>query len=306
MKAIDKVTINIEYNRPHFEFPDLSGPDGNPMVYWPMAIKKLASYGFIKEAREIPNYTTMSYKDQFNYLAQYLDFSEKNEILSEDDEHVYIKVKKDEVLSKTCKQLPLFQIQNRHKLEELYLNGYDLTVTNCYNRNILHYLDDHNTLKFMLEKNQEENWFDLFDLDNFKKILLSAHINKLENFNLVLSHMIKQNKELTPLYLRFAEGNNPTPLELYTYKLDHTFNLKNATDIDIDEWDKYIVGLKLIKSIVTELFSMFLELTKKIPLINKVIKEKDTNSDIYKLYQRLKLEVIIEEKENSYIKPKKI
>jgi hypothetical protein len=52
-KAIDYVTEEVLYDRPHYDFPDLSSENGNPIFYWKDAINKLQRQGFKAEAEEI-------------------------------------------------------------------------------------------------------------------------------------------------------------------------------------------------------------------------------------------------------------
>lgn len=305
-KALDYVTVEVDYERPHFDFPSLSGEAGNPMVFWKMALDALKAHGFHKEVQEIPDYKKFAYQDQFNVLAYYLDFTERQEVLNEDEDYVYLKVRKNESLQKTTKQLPLFKINNKEKLESFYLTGTDLSVTNCYGRNLLYYLDDYQALSYILELNKTEQFLDLFALDNMNTTVLYAHADNLQNFTLILNHMADENAYLTNMMLHGMNLLDMYPLEKYLKHLDVCFSKKNVTEIDISTWDDFGQSLKVIKKINPELNEELLNMIKKIPFIQAEMKKPshlaDPDNPILKMYHHFLLNNQL--KEHSEHKPK--
>lgn len=200
-KAKDYLTIELEYDRPRFRFPDLSSPDGNPLQYFNLAIAELKKNGFSKEAKELDSFKYPKYEDSFNLISRFLDFTEDETVLKEDDDYIYYKVPKDKT---TTKQLDIFKIKSYDSLLDLMEEGHDFSITNCYNRNHLYYLNDLDAIKFLVEENKKNNWFELFSLDAFNSTLLHGN-RSIEVFSYLLNEMAKENVELAN---RFLFGTN--------------------------------------------------------------------------------------------------
>ena len=300
MEARDLVTEEIEYNRPIFTFPDLNGEHGNPIYYWKEAISAVRKNGFKKEADEIINHYSaslgpfyvplMEYKKQFNFLAHYLDFQTNKEILSEDENYVYIRVKKEgDSLDFNIKQPMLFNIKHLDTLVDLLEAGEDFSIHNCYGRNILYYADNIGVLTFLLNHNQKEKIIDLFELDNFNSNILHAYDN-IECKTLILNHMFQQNPELTKLYF-FGENKFETnAAKLYLKELDRMFAKKGQTEIHKEDWVKFSDSLKIIKKLDESFYQDILNTVKNLPIFKLDAKEPDKQNLMKQYLDFLKLE----------------
>lgn len=201
--ATDYITIVLDYPRPEFEFPDLSSPQGNPMEFFRLATDTLTKNGFRREARELSDLKYPAFNKAFNLIYRFLDF--KNPSLQtpfkEDDEYIYYRVKKD--LAPT-KQIDSFRIKDKEGIIELIEEGHDFSLKNCYGRNHLHYLDDLDAVKTLVEANKTHNWFSLLDLDEFNSTILHSKRN-IQTFTYLLNELYVENKDIASLFL-FGEN----------------------------------------------------------------------------------------------------
>lgn len=195
--AFSKVTINIDYPRPHFDFPDLSSPQGNPYEYFPLVARKLSSLGFHKESLELKALNKSPYGEHFNIISRYLDLSPKETISSEDEDYVYIKVKKD---SPQLSQVSWFNISDEQTLQEMIEQGHDFSKKNIYGRTFFHYIKDPDILSYMLEENKKHRWLFLLDTDNFDNFLLHCQTS-IKNFSIVFEATKKEFPEFGNRFL---------------------------------------------------------------------------------------------------------
>src|SRR5579875_1462382 len=136
--AKDKVNITVDYSRPLFDFPDISGEYGNPREYFRLAVSRLRAEGFYREATELDSHSKDKYATHFNTICRFLDFTH-NKIESEDDEYIYIKIKKG---VESIEQPRVFSLNSIKDIRRLINEEHDFSITNCYGRNHLHYIDD--------------------------------------------------------------------------------------------------------------------------------------------------------------------
>jgi hypothetical protein len=198
--AKDRVNITVDYPRPLFDFPDLSGEYGNPREYFRLAVSRLNGEGFYREADELDSHKKDKYDTHFNTLARFLDFT-NNKIESEDDEYIYIKIKKG---VESIEQPRIFSLKSFKEIQKLINSEHDFSMTNCYGRNHLHYIDDLNSIKLLIEENKQKQWFDIFHLDNFNSTFLHGN-RDLFSFAYILDEMHSESPELAE---RFFYGTN--------------------------------------------------------------------------------------------------
>jgi len=138
-EAKDKVTIKINYERPLFLFPNLSGEQGNPTEYFKLASSQLKKFGFYRESQELKKLRFTPYKEHFNIIARFLDFTNNQQN------------------NKCIKQPEIFSQSSIEEIKKLIKNEHDFSLTNCYGRNHLHYLNDLNSIKLLVETNKQKN-----------------------------------------------------------------------------------------------------------------------------------------------------
>lgn len=305
MEARDLVTEEIDYERPPFTFPDLNGEQGNPIHYWKEAISAVRKNGFKKEADEIINHYSasagpfyiplMDYNKQFNFLAHYLDFQTDKEIISEDENYVYIRVKKEgSSLEGGTKQPMLFNIKHLDTLIDLLEAGEDFSIHNCYGRNILYYADNIGVLKFLLNYNKEEKIIDLFELDHFNGNILHAY-DDIECTTLILNHMYGQDPELTKLYFFGLNKFEVNASKFYLKTLDQMFAKKGQTEINPQDWQKFSDSLKIIKELDHSFYQDILNTIKKLPIFKLDDKNQAKYEKMEKYLNFLKLETEVYE-----------
>jgi hypothetical protein len=283
-KAIDFVTVDIEYDRPKFEFPLLDGQDGNPLVYWTKMINELSSAGFRKEAQDLIKYYShnifamnsyapkIKYEDQFNFMAHYVDFSEGfKEKIKEDDEFVYLKVRKSDV--KKITQNKLFNIADLSELKKLIKSGEDFSVTNCYGRTFFHYIKSPVVLKFMIEENRKHQWVDLFQLDNFQGSILACYDN-LNMFSMVLDEMNNKNKELSNLLLFGKNIFGDNAFGVFLKELDLIFGVDSK--IKTLNFKELTNSLAVLKKVSPEKTFEIITTIKGHPLLMEMKNENGT------------------------------
>ena len=118
------IDSRIDYKRPLFNMPDLSGPQGNVMELWPMVYEKLKNLGFKKEAEFFSDRfgfmkCGLNYEQILKTFSLFLDFSPENNldyhknIIKEDNDFVYLKVRKEALHTELdFKQPLLFKIKD--------------------------------------------------------------------------------------------------------------------------------------------------------------------------------------------------
>jgi hypothetical protein len=199
-EAKDKVTIQIEYPRPLFMFPDISGEQGNPREYFKLATAQLRKFGFYRESKELESLGFEPYATHFNNIARYLDYT-NSQMESEDDEYIYLKIKKSDG---SVEQPRCFSRVVPSHVQELIDEEHDFSLTNCYGRNHLHYTTELPAVKLLVEANKNNQWFDIFHLDCFNSTLLHGK-RSFPVFGYLLEEMYNESPELTE---RFLHGTN--------------------------------------------------------------------------------------------------
>lgn len=302
MNAQDNVTIEIDYDRPFFTFPELSSPEGNPMHYWGKAISTIERNGFKNEGQYIRKYhsktlggitiPSIPYEEQFDFLNRFLDFQNKEEILKEDEEFVYLKVRKEST-AKThngTRQPLLFSIKDIDTLKDLIENDEDLSLQNCYGRNMLYYVEEPVVLQFLLTENKKHKWFDLFSLDFFNASVLHGH-NNLTTFPILLKAMYDEDPILSNRFFLASSSFHINASGMYLTLLDSLFCRAEQAEINMDDWKKFAESLSIIKLVNIEMFNDIVRTINDIPLIK-------THPDS-KLYMYMLLNNSLPEKNDS-------
>lgn len=211
--AYDYVKNEITYERPLFNFPDLSSENGNPFHFWPIVHSKLNELGFKKEAKffgDRMGFMQYRFEEIIQLVAYFLDFnpehelSNKNNIVNEDEQYVYLKVKKELYHpEKNLKQPTLFKIKDVETFKDM-VDSEDFSLKNCYGRTFLHYINEPVLMHHFLAANKQQQWIDLIDLDNFNSSYLHS-VSNLECFAILFKHMSEEDSYLTD---RFLFGND--------------------------------------------------------------------------------------------------
>lgn len=206
--AYDYVKNELTYDRPLFNFPDLSSENGNAFHFWPLIHSKLNELGFRKEARVFSSrmgFMKYSFDEILNLIDFYLDFNPENElnniknIVKEDEQYVYIKVKKELYRPENnLKQPSIFKVKDIETLRDML--DEDFSIKNCYGRTFLHYIDNPSLMTQFLKMNEEYQWIELIDLDNFNGSYLHS-VTNLECFAILFKSMTDTNPIITDSFL---------------------------------------------------------------------------------------------------------
>jgi len=257
--AFDMVDIEVDYTRPYFAFPDLSGPMGNPYDFYPVACDALKKNGFKAEALELQDkYKKTAGAQHFNTISRFLDISPNSEVVQEDSEYVYLKVRKD---AQEAKQIEWFKYVNSHNIDTMIEEGVDFSEKNIYGRTIFNYAN-YETLEKLLEKNKEYQWIDLMDFDNFEQHLLISQ-NHMSSFNLVLKNVIEDYPEMADKIIYVTDVFGTTPF-MHANKL--LGEVAYSTDKGIQTFGTY---LNLIRKVFpddpSDLVSSYIRTFETIP-----------------------------------------
>lgn len=222
-EAKDKVTIEVEYDRPFFIFPDLSSEQGNPMEYFKLTQNALKKCGFYREAKELEELRFTNYNEHFNHIARFLDFT-NSQVASEDDDFVYIKIRKN---SDVTEQPRIFSQKRADEIRELIDEGHDFSLTNCYGRHHLHYLTELPAIKELVEANKQHNWFELFDLDCFNSTLLHGK-RDFPVFAYLLNEMYQESPKIAETFLYGTNAFEKNAFGEFLHECDIMFSPKNS------------------------------------------------------------------------------
>lgn len=233
--AYDYIKKPVNYQRPFFNFPDLSSEYGNAFHFWPLIHNKLTELGFKKEATFFSDkmgYRKYNYKDMFQLISFYLDFNPANElynkknIIKEDDDYVYIKVKKELYHPENnIKQPFIFKIKDIETLRSM--TDEDFSIKNCYGRTFLNYIDNPTLMNCFLQLNEEYKWIDLIDLDNFNGSYLHS-VNNLECFAVLFKTMSEINPYMTEQFLFGKNVFEETAYDVFIKLLSERAQSKEA------------------------------------------------------------------------------
>lgn len=264
----------IDYSRPFFDFFALSMEQKNPFVYWKLIKDRLKQHGFYTEAEETDILSKKNYHDHFYDIPFFIQCNQP-EIIKEDDNHIYLKIDKNNYYDlKEVKQIPFFNTKSIETIEDLLEGGQDLTIKNCYDRDILHYAKNSNITKYLLKKNKEEKWFNLFRLDNFGGTYLHTQ-NNLSSFIEILKSMYQENEELTSL---FINGNNKLGQSSSTqyFRLIHSYF--ESKEVSKDILLEVFSSLRIITIINPDIGNILEEELKKKPFFKNI--EKQNNEEL--------------------------
>jgi hypothetical protein len=276
--ANDYLSVEVDFERPYFTMPDLSSSEGNPWFFVKRISETLKSSGFRYEAEEVLKYihprSQVSFQDMFDHLTYYVDFSSSTQQVGEDEDYVYLKVKKQSLnnYENNLKQPVIFKMNQLASLQDLIEQDEDLSISNCYGRLIAHYITHADAMEYLLKENQQHEWFNLFHLDNMMGTLL--HTQKdLKTFTVVLKAMSEENKELTARYLSGtnALGFN-AELNLLTL-LDSNFSVKNENHFNYTEFENLKDLMFILKDVDNNLYERIFSAFKNSPIIDKVFKQ---------------------------------
>ncbi len=243
----------------------------------------------------------MHYNDLFDYLNKFLNFEPKEEIINEDEDSIYIKISKNKIdYNQDIKQPLLFNINNLETIKSLYEAGEDFSITNCYGRNIFHYVQNIDVLNFLLEQNKKDNFIDLLDLDYFNSPVLKAHKDP-NIFIALLNEMHLQNPTLTDILLHGTDVFNENALGVYLEALDNKFSNKQMNELNEKDWKDFTIQLKTLNNINEDLTKNLISSLDKLPIFQKKENKDIKDNAFYQLMQEL-----IEKKNNSTQKVKKI
>ena len=292
MEAKDKVTIDIEYDRPVFIFPDLASEQGNPMEYFKLAAQSLKSVGFYREAKELSSFRYSSYETHFNTIARFLDFN-SSQTFQEDEEYVYIKIKKN---SEETQQPRVFSQNNAQNIRDLIDEGHDFSLTNCYGRHHLHYLTDLPAIKELMEANKEHQWFDLFDLDHFNSTLLHGK-RDFPIFSYILNEMYKESPKMAEAFLYGTNIFGHNAFGEFLKACDVMFSPKNSLP-SIDKVKELGEVLEIIGKIDPKKRDQFIGLFVVVEKNNPAFKSSEIKPII--LNTILQSELPIQESDSDY------
>jgi hypothetical protein len=276
--ANDYLTVQVDFERPYFTMPDLSSSEGNPWFFVKKIAETIKSSGFRYEAEEVLKYihpkSQIPFNEMFNHLTYYVDFSSSTQQVGEDEDYVYLKVKKQSLdnYDNNLKQPVIFKMNQLASLQDLVEQEEDLSITNCYGRLIAHYITHVDAMDYLLKENQQHEWFNLFHLDNMMGTLLHTQQN-LETFTVVLKAMAEENKELTARYLSGtnALGFN-AELNLLTI-LDNNFSVKNENNFNHASFETLKDLMFVLKDVDNDLYGRIFSAFKNSDVIAKIFKQ---------------------------------
>lgn len=233
--AYDYIANIVNYERPLFHFPDLSSENGNPFHFWPIIYSKLNELGFRKEANVFSDkfgFTKYSFQETLQLISFYLDFNPENEsnninnIVKEDKDYVYIKIKKELYRPENnLKQPFIFKIKDIETFQEMI--DEDFSIKNCYGRTFLHYIDNPILLNYFLKINTQKKWIDLIDLDNFNGSYLHS-VTNLDCFAILFKQMTDIDPLITESFLFGTNCFNQSAYSIFTKLLDEKSQSKEA------------------------------------------------------------------------------
>lgn len=284
-KAKEKVTIDVEYPRPLFDFPSLSGEYGNPREYFRLAVDTLRGLGFRREAKELDSHKKDAYATHFDTIARFVNYT-TNKVEFEDEEYIYLKIRKG---TDALEQPRVFALNSFSDIQELISEGHDFSKTNCYGRHHLHYINDLPTIKLLVEKNKEKQWFDIFHLDVFNSTLLHGK-RDLRSFAYILDEMHSECPELAHRFLYGTNVFKKNAMEDFLMKCNEVFSPKNplpsmAAIEDICE------VLKVLGKVDPEQRDNFIAKLEEVEEANPNLKEAGYKQIIFKMVLEAELSV---------------
>lgn len=300
--AYDYVKKEVTYERPLFNFPDLSSENGNPFHFWPIVHSKLNELGFKKEAGVFSDrmgFMKYRFEEIIQLVSYYLDFnpdnelSNKNNIIKEDEQYVYLKVKKELYHpEKNLKQPTLFKIRDVETFQDM-VDSEDFSIKNCYGRTFLHYINDPILMHHFIAANDKHQWIDLIDLDNFNGSYLHSASN-LECYAILFKHMSEEDPYLTDRFLFGTNVFNQSGYENFINLISkitfdkesfiHTFSNENT----INSLSKILVCLQKVNPEEFEFFKNQFSTNERI--LSHLKNNEAIEQNIEKMFLMVKLE----------------
>lgn len=318
-RAIDLVSEIPDYERPFFDFPELSSPDGNPHRYWKKAIISLWESGFKKEASDILKYDSsdhskgsfspkkelqevspyvivvpkIPYYEQFDFLAKYLDFLPLSENRYEEDGYVCVKTEKRH----NPKQVPEFLKSDDKKfIEKMISDGFDFSSQNCYGRIFANYVENSEALNLLLSENSKLGLFDLFHIDNFGGTILHSQTDS-SNIAAIFSKMAEENIEMAKICFLGNDVFGRSPADLFLKSLDEAFTRfsKNGF-IDDRIFDEIVKNMSAVKTAFPGMALQVASMMKEFPIFKTGNGEVDDEA-FAKYYKKI-INSVLDEKES--------
>lgn len=206
----------IDYERPYWVAPDLSGEHGNHFVLVSLVNEHLENLGYKQEAQEFKdivldkmNKNNKNVFDENTNIYQIINkFVNYFDSISEKiiDGEQYIKITKQ---PKEFEQLEEFKNVTLQSVQKLKSDGFDFDRANIYGRSILFYVKDRDTMEWLFNNvydiNKTEDYLKLFELDVLNTSLLVKHSNP-EILDFLLSKMLTKEKEFPELIQKWCVG----------------------------------------------------------------------------------------------------
>ncbi len=178
----------MKKNLPYCDLGDLNGPSGNAFVVVGNIRGALESLKYTLEVKETTelwmDVEPVSYDGGFNKIKHFVDIESAQSVVDEDDDFVYLKVKKEAVYgnSFSFSQPELHRAYSIEQVKDL-LDDYDDGVNslNIYNRTPIFYAKTEEILNFYLNHSD----VDLFHKDSFGSSILQVSRNNGELFEIV-------------------------------------------------------------------------------------------------------------------------
>lgn len=199
----------VDYDRPYWVAPDLSGEHGNHFVLISLVSDHLYSLGYKEESQEFKEVVFDNMKTNKlnlyqiinNYVNYFDSISEK--IIDGDS---YIKIEQQ---PKELQQLAEFSNVTLASVKKLHSEGFDFDSTNAYGRNILFYVKDRDTMEWIFNNvydvKKESDYIKLFELDVFNTSLFIKHSNP-DVMDFILEKMLTKEKEYSDLIKKWCVG----------------------------------------------------------------------------------------------------
>ncbi len=199
----------VDYDRPYWVAPDLSGEHGNHFVLISLVSDHLYNLGYKEESQEFKEVVFDNMKTNklnlYQIINKYVNYfdSISEKIIDGDS---YIKIEKQ---PKELQQLQEFSNVTLASVKKLHSEGFDFDSTNAYGRNILFYVKDRDTMEWIFNNvydvKKESDYIKLFELDVFNTSLLIKHQNPIV-LDFLFEKMFTKEKEFSNLIQKWCVG----------------------------------------------------------------------------------------------------
>lgn len=262
--AITEIKVDdVEYERPYWVAPDLSGEHGNHFVLISLVSEHLYNLGFKQESEEFKDIVFENIKKNdkniykiINKFVNYFDSISEKII----DGESYIKITKQ---PKEFQQLEEFKNVTLQSVKKLKADGFNFDKQNIYGRNILFYVKDKETVEWLFNNvydvNNQRDYIKLFELDVFNTSLLIKH-NNPSVIDFILEKMFTKEKEFSNLIKKWCVG-----VDTFSRCMEDSI-VKNLNFIFSQEenFEKYANHVDIIVKILLKLKNIYPEFTNSI------------------------------------------